>query len=176
MAFWRDGAFADDEWRRLGDEETLATAKAIVSLKRWRREAEALRARGVGVEIDAGPEAQAALAEVADRPLVALKFDKFGDGRAFSYAILLRERYGFRGDLRAIGDVLLDEIPLMLRCGFSSFEISNGATLHALQEGRLPTFPVAYQPGLSKGETREASRPWARRLEGAIELGAAPTS
>jgi phosphoadenosine phosphosulfate reductase len=167
MAFWRDGAFADDEWRRLGDDEGVETAKAIVSLKRWRREAEALRANGVGVEIDAGPEAQGALAEVSDRPLVALKFDKFGDGRAFSYAILLRERYGLRGELRAVGDVLLDEIPLMLRCGFTSFEISNGATLRALQEGRLPSFPLAYQPGLSKGETREPSRPWARRLASA---------
>jgi len=169
MAFWRDGAFADDEWRRIADDEALATAKAIVSLKRWRRDAEALRAREIGVEIDAGPEAQGALAEVADRPLVALRFDKFGDGRAFSYAILLRERYGFRGELRAIGDVLLDEIPLMLRCGFSSFEISNGATLRALQDGRLPAFPLAYQPGLSEGEAREPSRPWARWLAAALD-------
>ena len=85
------------------------------------REREALDARGrpVGVEIAAGADAQEHLAEVADRPLVALEFDKFGDGRAFSYAMLLRERHGFRGDLRAIGDVLIDEIPLMLRCGFT---------------------------------------------------------
>jgi uncharacterized protein (DUF934 family) len=164
MALWRDGAFVDDEWTRLGDAEPAVNGKAIVSLARWRREADALRGGKVGVEIDAGPEAQGALAEVVDRPLVALKFDKFGDGRAFSYAILLRERHGFRGELRAVGDVLLDEIPLMLRCGFSSFEVSNGATLRALRDGGAPIFPLAYQPGLSKGETREPSRPWARRL------------
>ncbi len=165
MTLWRDGGFAEDVWTRLGDDADIAGRKAIVSLKRWLREAP--RGRDVGVEIDAGPEAQGALAEVAESPLVALKFDKFGDGRAFSYAILLRERYGFRGELRAIGDVLIDEIPLMLRCGFTSFEISNEATLRALRQGRLPTFPWAYQPGLSKGETRETSRPWARRLAAA---------
>ena len=164
MALWRNGAFAEDDWKRLPDDAALGRDRAIVSLARWRREAEALRTDAVGVEITAGGGAQDALREVADRPLVALKFDKFGDGRAFSYAILLRERHGFRGELRAVGDVLLDEIPLMIRCGFTSFEVSNEATLKALGEGRLPKFPLAYQPGLSAGEARETSRPWARRL------------
>jgi uncharacterized protein (DUF934 family) len=52
----------------------------------------------------------------------------------------------------------------MLRCGFTAFEIGNEATLKALRDGRLPRFPVAYQPGLAPGEARETSRPWARRL------------
>jgi uncharacterized protein (DUF934 family) len=161
MALWRDGGFVEDTWTRLADEAPLGEGRVIVSLKRFRREAAGAE---VGVEIEAGKDAQGALAEVADRPLVALKFEKFGDGRAFSYAILLRQRYGFRGELRAVGDVLLDEIPLMLRCGFTSFEVSNEATLKALREGRLPKFPIAYQPGLAPGEAHETSRPWARRL------------
>jgi len=163
MALWRDGGFAENDWKRLAEDEPYEGGRVIVSLARWRREAEALRSGEVGVEITAGG-AQAALAEVADRPLVALKFDKFGDGRAFSYAILLRERHGFRGELRAVGDVLLDEILLMKRCGFTSFDVTNEATIKALREDRLPKFPVAYQPGLSAGEARDPSRPWARRL------------
>jgi uncharacterized protein (DUF934 family) len=166
MALWRDGAFVDDVWTKLADEASLPEqGPAIVSLDRWRRETEVLSARAsVGVEIAAGPKAIQALPEVAYRPLVALRFEKFGDGRAFSYAILLRQRHAFSGELRAVGDVLLDEIPLMIRCGFSSFDVTNEATLRALREARLPKFPVAYQPGLSAGETRDASRPWARRL------------
>jgi uncharacterized protein (DUF934 family) len=166
MALWRDGAIVDDVWTRLANDASLPErGEVIVSLDRWRRDADALRARvGVGVEIAAGLKTIAALTEVADRPLVALRFEKFGDGRAFSYAILLRQRHGFSGELRAVGDVLLDGIPLMVRCGFSSFDVTNEATLRALREARLPEFPVAYQPGLSVGETREASRPWARRL------------
>ena len=164
MALWRDGAFAEDDWKRLADDAAPDGARLLVSLARWRRESEALRTGEVGVEIAASGGARDALPEVADRPLIALKFDKFGDGRAFSYAILLRERHGFGGELRAVGDVLLDEIPLMIRCGFTAFEVSNEATLTALREGRLPKFPLAYQPGLSAAEAREPSRPWARRL------------
>jgi phosphoadenosine phosphosulfate reductase len=163
MALWRDGGFAEDEWTRLDDGAT-PSGKAIVSLARWRREAATLRAGEVGVELQAGKDAQDSLAEVADRPLVALKFDKFGDGRAFSYAILLRQRLGFRGELRAVGDVLLDEIPLMLRCGFTSFEVSSEPTLRALREGGPPKFPVAYQPGLSAGEARAPARAWGWRV------------
>jgi uncharacterized protein (DUF934 family) len=166
MALWRDGVFVDDVWTKLADDVSLpAEGRLVVSIDRWRREPDVLRARAdIGVEIAAGPQAIAALPEVADRPLVALRFEKFGDGRAFSYAILLRQRHAFAGELRAVGDVLLDEIPLMVRCGFSSFDVTNEATLRALRESRLPKFPVAYQPGLSAGETRDASRPWARRL------------
>jgi phosphoadenosine phosphosulfate reductase len=165
MALWRDGAFVEDDWKRLADEEAFGGGRALVPLARWRREGGA--PGEVGVEIAAGADAQEALPELADRPLIALKFDKFGDGRAFSYAILLRERHGFRGELRAVGDVLLDEIPLMIRCGFTSFEVTNEPTLRALREGRLPKFPLAYQPGLSAAEAREPSRPWARRLASA---------
>ena len=161
MALWRDGGFAEDNFVAVADDAP-AGPNSLVSLARWRREGPALGA--VGVTLDAGKDAQAALAEVADRPVVALKFDKFGDGRAFSYAILLRQRHGFKGDLRAVGDVLLDEIPLMLRCGFTSFEVTNAATLKALKAGGPPNFPVAYQPGLAPGEARAPARAWGWRL------------
>ena len=164
MALWRNGAFAENAWTTLADDAPAPSSGAIlVSLARWRSEKEALGERrdAVGVEIVAGKDAQEHLRDVADRPLVALRFDKFGDGRAFSYAILLRERHGFAGELRASGDVLLDEIPLMLRCGFTSLEIVNEPTLRALREGRLPRFARAYQPSFVKGETAGA-RPWLR--------------
>ena len=168
MALWRDGAFAEDAWTMLGDDAPAqAPGAIIVSLARWRLEKETLAERrdAVGVEIVAGKDALEHLPEVADRPLVALRFDKFGDGRAFSYAILLRERHGFAGELRAVGDVLLDELPLMLRCGFTSFEIVNVPTLRALEEGRLPRFVLAYQPSFAK-EAPAGTRPWLRRTAG----------
>jgi phosphoadenosine phosphosulfate reductase len=167
MALWRKGGFAEDVWTFVADDAGLPqSGAAVVSLARWLKERDVLAKRNapLGVEIAAGKEALEHLREVADRPLVALRFDKFVDGRAFSYAILLRQRHGFTGELRAVGDVLLDEIPLMLRCGFDSFEIDNAPTLRALDEGRLPEFPLAYQPGLGKGETPAGGRPWARRL------------
>ena len=67
-----------------------------------------------------------------------LVFGKFSDGRSFSYAEILRERFDFSGELRAGGDVLLDEIPLMLRCGFDFVRGVNEPTLRALRRGHLP--------------------------------------
>ena len=91
------------------------------------------------------------------------RFAKFADGRAFSYARLLRDRHGFKGELRATGDVLIDEIPLMLRCGFDAFEATDPPTLAALEAGRLPGPLIHYQPASgSAGETAAGSRPWLR--------------
>jgi uncharacterized protein (DUF934 family) len=163
MVLWRLNGFAEDAWKFLGDDmEGPAEGAVVVSLKRWLAEREALSARTapVGIAVGAGADAQAHLAELADRPLVALAFDKFADGRAFSYARLLRDRHGFAGELRAIGDVLIDEIPLMLRCGFESFEVTNAPTLRALEAGRLPGSPFHYQPSSAKDEAPEGKRRW----------------
>lgn len=165
MALWRRGGFADDSFSRLADDAAApAEGAVIVSLKRWIAERDALAGRegAVGVAVEAGADAQAHLPDLADRPLVALAFEKFGDGRAFSYARLLRDRYGFKGELRATGDVLIDEIPLMLRCGFDAFEAIDAPTLRALEAGRLPGPAIHYQPGSVPGETRAGARPWLR--------------
>jgi len=165
MALWRRGGFAEDDWTFVADDAAApAEGPIVVSLKRWLAEGEALAARKapVGVAVEAGADAQAHLADLAGRPLIALAFAKFVDGRAFSYARMLRDRYGFKGELRAIGDVLIDEIPFMLRCGFDSFEVSNPPTLRALQAGRLPGPPIHYQPGSGDGEILAGSRPWLR--------------
>ena len=165
MPVWRRGGFAGEEWVVLDDEAPAPGEGAIVvSLKRWLTERDALSSRlaPVGVALEAGADAQAHLADLADRPLIALEFAKFADGRAFSYARLLRDRHRFRGELRAIGEVLIDEIPLMLRCGFDSFDVTNAPTLHALKSGHLPGSPLHYQPGSATDEIREGTRPWLR--------------
>ncbi len=165
MPLWRREGFGENEWILLADDALAPADGAIViSLKRWLAEREALssRAAPVGVALEAGADAQAHLAELANRPLVALAFAKFAHGRAFSYARLLRDRHGFHGELRAVGDVLIDEIPFMLRCGFDSFEVTDAPTLRALEAGRLPGPPIHYQPSSAEDETQEGSRPWLR--------------
>jgi uncharacterized protein (DUF934 family) len=165
MPLWRREGFVDDEWIVVDDEGPIpADGAIVVSLKRWLggRAELSSRARPVGVAVEAGADAQAHLAELADRPLIGLAFAKFADGRAFSYARLLRERHGFRGELRATGDVLIDEIPLMLRCGFDSFEVTNAPTLCALERGHLPSSPLHYQPSSASDEKGDGTRPWLR--------------
>jgi len=165
MPLWRREGFVADKWAFLGDEAPVPTeGPVVVSLKRWLAERETLSTRlsPVGVAVEASADAQAHLPDLADRPLVALSFDKFADGRSFSYARILRDRLKFGGDLRAIGDVLIDEIPLMLRCGFDSFDVTNAPTLRALEAGHLPGSPLHYQPSSAHDEAHEGTRPWLR--------------
>lgn len=78
--------------------------------------------------------------------IVALTFPAFSDGRGFSQAMLLRQRLGYTGELRAVGTVLLDQVPLMLRTGFDSFEVEHAPTIRRLSEKRLPGIDLHYQP------------------------------
>ena len=167
MALWRDGAFVDDVWTKLADDASLPEqGPAIVSLDRWRREAGSLaRARERRGGDRRWPEGDRRRCR-RSRTGRWLRCGSRSSATAARSPMrsCCASATASRGELRAVGDVLLDEIPLMIRCGFSSFDVTNEATLRALREARLPKFPVAYQPGLSAGETRDASRPWARRL------------
>ena len=166
MALWRRGGFAEDSWTFLADDAPVpADGAIVVSLKRWLAEREALggagragRRRGRRGRRRAGasrrprgpPAGRARLRQVRRRP------------RASPTRACCAIAIGFKGELRAIGDVLIDEIPLMLRCGFDSFEVTNPPTLSALRAGRLPGPPIHYQPGSGGGEAPAGSRPWLR--------------
>ncbi len=95
-------------------------------------------------------------------PLVILQFPTFADGRAYSQARGLRERYGFTADLRATGEVLADQIPLMVRCGFTSFVVSHVPTIQALETGDIAEVSIFMQPIADRDETNPSKRPWLR--------------
>jgi uncharacterized protein (DUF934 family) len=122
-----DGAVEiEDRFTRVADDAPLpAEGGVLVSLDRFLKERDALLARdgalGVWLASDQSPAPLADSLDALD--LVACDFPSFSDGRAFSYARLLRERYGYRGELRAIGEVMLEQAPFMVRSGFSSFEL-----------------------------------------------------
>lgn len=82
---------------------------------------------------------------VGELRLITLHFPKFSDGRAYSQARLLRGRLGYEGELRATGNVLQDQLPFMLRCGFDSFESEQKGFAEALAKARR-LFSVVYQP------------------------------
>ena len=168
MALWRDGGFADDNWtharRCRADARARRDRRVVRALASARSAALATRADPVGVD-DRGRQGrgQSSSPRRAAGRWSRSKFAKFADGRAFSYAELLRERHGFKGELRATGDVLIDEIALMLRCGFTSFEVVDANTLRALKEGRLPKGALFYQPAPGQREAPAGTRPWLRR-------------
>lgn len=148
MPLIKDGAWAEDPWTTAAAaEEIPAAGPVVVALELWReRRAELLRRNGgLGVRLksDEGPEE---IAEDLGRlDLVALEFPKFTDGRAFSAARLLRERYGFAGEVRAVGDVLSDQAGFLARCGFDAVEVPEGASLAAWRRAAA-AIGVYYQP------------------------------
>ena len=128
MTLIRDGRRVDDPYTDASALEAVPpTGPVIVSLAQWQAGREALLARGVpvGVRLRSDQHPQAIAADATRLAVIALEFPKFRDGRAYSHARLLRERYGYTGELRAVGDVLQEQLTFMRRCGFDTFDLQS---------------------------------------------------
>jgi len=127
---WRDGRAAaeHDPFTYLVDDEPAPAGPVIVSLARFHAEGGRLlgEGRAVGVRVAADEAVESLAYDLPSLALVALEFPKFKDGRAYSAARILRERYHFTGEVRAVGDVLLEQAPYMIRCGIDAFEPADG--------------------------------------------------
>ena len=119
----------------VADEEPIPRGDVIVSLQRGSRpKAQALLGQGrkVGVRIEPNETVEELAYDLPRISVVALAFPKFLQGQAYSSAAaLLRERYGFKGEVRAVGDVLREQARFMVRCGFDAFEPADGSTPEA---------------------------------------------
>ena len=121
----------EDRFVAVLDEDAIPQgADVIVSLTRLKADGEALLNSGVSVGVQIEPaEAVEDLAGFLPRlAVVAVAFPKFRDGRAYTSATLLRERLGFSGEVRAVGDVLREQAGFMLRCGFDAFVPADGSS------------------------------------------------
>jgi len=162
---YRNGLLVEDSWRNVRAGEDLPpSGHVIVPLDWWQAQRDAFEGSNVpiGVRIEPGTRIEAFQADIPRFALIALAFPKFQDGRHFSTAQILRERYGFAGELRAVGEVLLDQLQLMTRCGFDTLEITDEPTLAAIREGRAPLQTRFYQPS-SLAEAPAGTRPWLRK-------------
>ncbi|MEE4301333.1 MAG: DUF934 domain-containing protein [Pseudomonadales bacterium] len=102
----------------------LPEGPVLVPLALWEAERDALRARGgVGVWLEPDEEPEALEQDLATLPVLGLHFPAFTDGRGLSSAAILRTRLGFRGELRALGDVQRDQLAAMRRCGIDAFRV-----------------------------------------------------
>ena len=88
-------------------------------------------------------------ADVSGFETILLEFPAYKDGRAFTQARLLRERFGFSGDIRATGEVLRDQALYMLRCGFTSFDVTDGTDISGFEDA-FEEFNLFYQPAVGK--------------------------
>jgi uncharacterized protein (DUF934 family) len=164
MAIFKNGEFIDDRWRALPDGEAAPiSGHVIFPYDWWMEERQVFDGSNVplGLRIEPGTKLEDIADDIKRFSVIALVFPKFGDGRAFSLARLLRDRYGYAGELRAVGEVLIDEIQLMRRCGFDAFDVTDPVTEKALREGRAPGVSHFYQPSCAP-ETPVGTRPWTR--------------
>ena len=148
----RNGRVEPDLWTLVGvaspDElaRPLPAGPVVVPLTFWneRRAQLAARREPVGVWLKPDDEPSELADDLASLPLVAVHFPKFTDGRGYSTAALLRTRYGYKGELRAFGDVGRDQLFLLKRCGFDSFSLPAHRDPEAALAG-LEDFSQRYQ-------------------------------
>jgi uncharacterized protein (DUF934 family) len=153
----------EDAYARVADDEPLPpSGDVIVSLTRWRADRDALIAREgrVGVRCAGETEPAELAPDFAHWSVIALELPKFTDGRAYSTARLLRERHRWQGQLRAVGDVLEDQLFYMSRVGFDAFELKPGKSLESAVRA-FRTFSVVYQTGADEQQPlwRRVRRP-----------------
>ncbi len=169
MRVIKDRKIVDDAWELLAPEAPLVPAQGdvIVSLALWNEAWSRARSAGsaafagrsgkVGLRLRSS-EALEDITALEQAPLIAIEFPSFTDGRGYSSARLLRDRFGYRGELRAVGDVLRDQLFYMARCGIDSFAVKAGKDI----EGALAAFDdfsVTYQAAADE------PRPLFRRIQ-----------
>jgi uncharacterized protein (DUF934 family) len=144
----RDGAIIGDDWTLLAKDakELPATSKIIVPLALWKAQRNALLARGepLGVWLDSAEDPADIAADVNHFSVIAVNYPAFKDGRGSSTAYLLRTRYNFKGELRAIGDVLRDQLFALKRVGFNAFAVRADKDIEDALKG-LSDFSEVYQ-------------------------------
>lgn len=162
---WKDDAFVADGWRHAeeddGEGHVIIPLAAYLALSDGQRTAASNR---LGVLIAPGDKLESIAPHLDRLPLIALSFPAYNDGRSHSKAALLKSRHGFKGEVRAVGDVLVDQIPLLLRNGFDTLEVTNAVAQKRLSAGKATAVDIFYQPATAAAKPA-AGYSW-RRVPG----------
>lgn len=127
MTLIKNRQIIDDPWRYLSDEQALKVSHNIIDLAFWNENKHVLSDSGapLGLLIPADQDLAELASELACFSLIAIHIPTFVDGRAYSLAKLLRERYLYSGEVRAVGDVLPDQAHYLTRVGFDALELTD---------------------------------------------------
>ncbi|MEQ1900781.1 MAG: phosphoadenylyl-sulfate reductase [Devosia sp.] len=162
---FKDGAFIADPFRAFAEGDDAASVRyAHIPVKTFlaNRETVLANPHPLGLLISPGDRVEDVAGDLGRFASVAINFPAFNDGRGYSSARLVAERFGYKGEIRAVGDVLMDQVPLMRRCGITAFVVTHPATRKALESGQLTTVNLFYQP-IGTTEVPVGTRPFLRR-------------
>lgn len=155
MPLFKSGHIVEDVWTSLDDNAVLPVGvPVIVSLSRLLSDDnDYLFHCGCRLGVRLGPEEDVDALEswLGRLDLVALYFPKFSDGRPYSHARILRERLGFRGEIRALGDVLCDQYSMLQQCGFDAFEPAEDTEILAWRDA-AEAITLRYQSDVRFGD------------------------
>jgi len=146
MHIIKDGKITSDDICHLDDTQPPAETQFTVSCKRWKTDKESLlhSDKAIGIRLS-GDDAVSDIAnDLSKMGVIVLEFSSFRDGRAFSLARLLRDRYDYKGEIRVRGDFIRDQVYFLARVGVNAFEPAEGTELQKLLPA-LTEFSVSYQ-------------------------------
>jgi len=155
MPLIKNGAFVEDPFFFVPDGKAYPDEKGvIVTLARFQGERDTLFAHRklVGVRLASNENPTVLKADLPRLAVVVLEFPKFRDGRAFSWARMLRTRFDYKGEIRATGDFLFDQIAHMARTGFDAFEVRQDFTLDQFHRA-MTEITHPYQPAADGKKT-----------------------
>ncbi|WP_323795272.1 DUF934 domain-containing protein [Nisaea sp.] len=152
MPIIKNGRIQEDIWVSLTDRDLEMLGRdtpVLVSLEEWKAGRETLVANfdRRAVRLENADDVEDIREDLADIDTVILVFPKFNDGRAFSQARLLRDRFGFKGEIRATGHVIQDQFLFLQRCGVDAVEVADEKLLEAWMRANR-RFKGYYQPAL----------------------------
>jgi uncharacterized protein (DUF934 family) len=155
MPLIKDGKFVDDPFYFVPDGKAYPEDKGvIVTLARFQGEKDNLftHHKLIGVRLASNENPQVLKADLPQLAAIVLEFPKFRDGRAFSWARMLRTRFGYKGEIRATGDFLSDQLAFMARTGFDAFEVRQDFTLEQFRHA-MSEITANYQPAADGKKT-----------------------
>ena len=150
----KDGQIVDDPWAIVPSTEhpetvSVPTSHALVPVAVWQAQPALQKISTIGVWLDNSVNLDELAPSIVQLPVIAIEFPVFVDGRGFSLARLLRERYQYPGELRAIGHVIRDQLCYLKRCGFNAFSFAQGINL-AEAITSLNDFTESYQTSVDQ--------------------------
>lgn len=150
MQIIKDKKIIEDHWRHVADDAELPDGDITVSATRWRNERQQLlkRAGKIGLRLEAFEPVEAIAEDLAHFELIELNFAAFTDGRSFTQSWLLRNRFRYRGELRAVGNFMTDQVFYLHRTGVNAFQLESHDKIPAALAA-LNDFSVAYQASVN---------------------------
>ena len=150
MQIIKDKNITDDHWSFIDDDDALIPGDITVSLARWKKEKEVLlnHSGKVGLRLKSTDAIEDFSEDLLHLPLIELNFAAFTDGRSFTQAWLLRKRFNYTGEIRAVGKFMVDQVFYLYRTGVNAFKLENSEQLPVALK-KLDDFTVAYQPSVN---------------------------